>query len=79
MNVLARTLGLAAWLLGSGLAAQAQQRLAIKELGLRPRSDSQTAVYCGASKSAAIRVLGTPTKTSRYFYEIENAWATVLH
>jgi hypothetical protein len=66
-------------LLGSALAAQAQA-VAYQVFGLRPsKGSSQQVVNLGDGKSRAIQVLGTPTKTSRTYYEIEEAWGTILH
>jgi len=70
---------IACYLLGFVPVVQAQA-VAYQVFGLRPSAgSSQRAVNLGDSKSRAIQVLGPPTKTSRYYYEIENAWATVLH
>lgn len=67
-------------LLGTTLTAQAQDVVADSNFGLRlSNSSSQRVVGLGDSKSRVIRVLGPPTKTSRYYAETENAWATVLH
>lgn len=66
-------------LLGTTLLAQARP-VPYEVFGLRPSSGkSQRVVNLGDSKNRAIQVLGPPTKTTRYYYEIERAWATVLH
>ncbi|AMR27512.1 hypothetical protein A0257_10660 [Hymenobacter psoromatis] len=70
---------LAGALLGATLVARAQD-VADSNFGLRlSGSSSQRIVSLGDSKSRVIQLLGPPTKTSRYYAETENAWATVLH
>lgn len=79
MKALLRSIVLSSALLSSALATRAQA-VVTSVFGLRPStSSSQQVVGLGDSKSQVIRVLGPPTKTSRYYAETENAWATVLH
>ncbi|MGI4743227.1 MAG: hypothetical protein ACRYG7_49380 [Janthinobacterium lividum] len=66
-------------LLAFTLLAQARP-VPYKVFGLRPSNgDRQRVMNLGASKSRARQVLGPPTKISRFYYEIERAWATVWH
>jgi hypothetical protein len=78
-SLLARMGAVAAVLLTSAVAAQAQKAVYSEVFGLRPSPTSQAVVHYGTRKSAVLRVLGAPTKTTRFFFEINNAWATVLH
>lgn len=74
-----RKLVVACCLVGSPLLAQARP-VPYKVFGLRPSSsNSQQVVNLGDSKNRTRQVLGPPTKISRYYYEIERAWATVWH
>ena len=66
-------------LLSSSLLARAQT-VVTSAFDLRPSgSRSQQAVGLGDSKSRVIQVLGPPTKTSRFYAEIDRAWWPVLH
>lgn len=56
------------------------QTVVTSAFDLRPSgSRSQQAVGLGDSKSRVIEVLGPPTKTSRFYAEIDKAWWPVLH
>lgn len=79
MQVLARLLFAATLLMGNAVAAQAQRAVLPGAFCLRPSPGSQQAVAYGATKSTVVRVLGAPTKTTRFYYEIDRVWATVLH
>jgi hypothetical protein len=65
----------------AGFTCSAQARPVPYEVfGLRPsKGNSQRVVKLGDSKSRARQVLGPPTKISRFYYEIDRAWATVWH
>jgi hypothetical protein len=78
-KAIARTLMLAIGLAGSTTAACAQRAVPSSLFGLRPSQSSQQVVNYGDTKSTLLRVLGSPTKTTRFYYEIERVWATVLH
>jgi hypothetical protein len=78
-KALARTLILAVGLAGSATATYAQRAVPSSLFGLRPSQSSSQVVTYGAAKSTLLRVLGAPTKTTRFYYEIEKVWATVLH
>lgn len=74
-----RSFFLAGTLLVVTLAAQAQNVVS-SNFGLRPSgSSSQRVVSLGDSKSRVIQVLGPPTKTSRFYDEIDEVWGTILH
>ncbi len=74
-----RSLFLTGALLGATLAAQAQN-VAGSNFGLRiSGSSNQRLVGLGDSKSRVIQVLGPPTKTSRFYSDIDEAWLPVLH
>lgn len=74
-----RSFLLASLLLGFALAAQAQS-VVTSAFGLRPSaSTSQRTVELGDSKSQVIQVLGQPTKTSRFYSEIDEKWWPLLH
>lgn len=64
---------------GSALMACAQEVVNYHAFALRPGATSRTVIYYGASKQAVLRALGKPTKTTRFYYEIDRLWATVLH
>lgn len=66
---------------GCAGAVQAQAvAVADNVFGLRPSaSTSQQVVSLGNSKSQVIKVLGPPTKTSRFYDEIERVWGTTLY
>jgi hypothetical protein len=71
---------LAGILLVVTLAAQAQDVVVFSNFGLRPSgSSSQRVVSLGDSKSRVIQVLGPPTKTSRFYDEIDEVWGTIFH
>ena len=70
---------LAGFVLGFTLAAHAQNVVA-SAFGLRPSAaSSQRTVELGASKSQVIKVLGPPSKTSRFYSEIDEKWWPLLH
>ena len=67
-------------LLSATLAAPAQNTVAASNFGVRlSSSSSPRVVNLGDTKSRVVQVLGSPTKTSRYYAETENTWATVLY
>lgn len=70
---------LAVGLASSAGAAHAQRAVAASVFGLRPSPSSPQVVLDGDAKSKVVRVLGAPTKTTRFYYEMDNVWATVLH
>jgi hypothetical protein len=79
MLSLLRVLSIVCCLLGFTFLVQAQA-VVDTVFGLRPSSgSSQRVAGLGDTKSGVIQVLGPPTKTSREYFEIDEAWATVLH
>jgi hypothetical protein len=75
-----RSLLLAGFLLGISLVAQAQKTVVANVFGLRPSAgSSRHTVELGATKSQVMRVLGPPTKTSRFYSEIDEQWWPLLH
>jgi len=75
-----RSVLLAGFLLAFAVAAQAQNAVVASAFGLRPSAgNSQRTVELGANKSQVIQVLGPPTKTSRFYAEIDEKWWPVLH
>lgn len=79
MNTLLRRALVASVLVGGSLAAQAQRAVPATVFALRPSQTSQLAVHYGDTKATVLRVLGPPTKTTRFYYEIDKVWATLLH
>ena len=79
MNILFRRALAAGVLVASSFIAQAQRAVPTSVLALRPRQTSAQAVQYGDTKATVLRVLGPPTKTTRFCYEIEKVWATYLH
>ena len=79
MNILFRRALAAGVLVASSFIAQAQRAVPTSVLALRPRQTSAQAVQYGDTKATVLRVLGPPTKTTRFYYEIEKVWATYLH
>lgn len=75
----ARILLITALLAGSAAGAQAQRAVPLATFALRPSAGSTKAVTYGDTKATVVRVLGAPTKTSRFYYEMDRVWATVLH
>ncbi|RZL13558.1 MAG: hypothetical protein EOO62_07780 [Hymenobacter sp.] len=64
--------------MGFALAAHAQDVVA-SAFGLRPSAgSSQRTVALGASKGQVIQVLGAPSKTSRFYSEIDEKWWPLL-
>ncbi|MBJ6143275.1 hypothetical protein [Hymenobacter sp. BT559] len=75
-----RSVLLAGFLLAFAVAAQAQNAVVASAFGLRPSAgNGQHTVELGASKSQVIKVLGQPTKTSRFYSEIDEKSWPVLH
>lgn len=70
---------LAVGLASSTIAAHAQRAVPASLFALRPSQSSRQAVTYGDTKSTVVRVLGAPAKTTRFYYEIDRVWATVLH
>ena len=69
---------LAGLLVGFAFAAQAQT-VVVSAFGLRPSAgNSQRTVELGASKSQVIKVLGAPSKTSRFYSDIDEKWWPLL-
>ena len=80
MSIFLRFLILTGALLGVTSAAAAQTILPVSNFGVRlSNGSSQRVVNLGDSKSRVIQVLGRPTKTSRFYSEIDQAWMSVLH
>jgi hypothetical protein len=79
MNTTLRSVLAAGTLVASSLIAQAQRAVPATVFALRPSQTSAQAVQYGDTKAAVLRVLGSPTKTTRFYYEIEKVWATILH
>lgn len=79
MRVFQRVFGLVWVLLSFSLAARAQMAVAGSEFDVRLSSGGRPAVSLGTTKKQVIRALGPPTKTSRFYDEIDRAWATTLH
>jgi hypothetical protein len=78
MNAILRSVLGASVLVASSIAAHAQAvRTTVFEL--RPSPSSSQAVKYGDTKATVLRVLGPPTKTSRFYDEIDRVWATFLH
>jgi len=78
MNAILHRVVVASVLVASSMAAQAQAvRTSVFEL--RPSQSSPQAVKYGDTQATVLRVLGPPTKTSRFYYEIDRVWATFLH
>lgn len=79
MSSFLRTLLLAVVVSGFAATAHAQEVVSYRVFALRPSATSRTVIYQGASRQAVLRALGKPTKTTRFYYEIDQLWATVLH
>jgi hypothetical protein len=79
MTPIIRSALVAGALVASSLVPQAQRPVPATIFALRPNQSSPLAVQYGDTKAAVVRVLGPPTKTTRFYYEIEKVWATVLH
>ncbi|RZK16089.1 MAG: hypothetical protein EOO56_20930 [Hymenobacter sp.] len=68
------------FLLFAALAARAHNAVATPNFGLRRSGGSKArTVELGATKSQTIQVLGPPTKTSRFYSEIDEKWLPVLY
>ena len=79
MTSILRTMLLASCLLGFLGLARAQA-VAGSVFGVRPSaSTNQRVVNLGDSQSQVRQVLGPPTKTSRFYDEIEHTWGVVLN
>jgi hypothetical protein len=79
MNTILRSVLGAAMLVASSLIAHAQRAVPATVFALRPSQNSTQAVHYGDTKATVLRVLGPPTKTTRFYYEIDKVWATYLH
>jgi len=77
-TILRRTLAVG-MLVASSLVAQAQRAVPTTVFALRPSQNSAQAVHYGDTKATVLGVLGPPTKTTRFYYEMDKVWATYLH